>query len=160
MHSLLNWVVLAASAFHLGGSPESSAVVEAVIEHRRALIDEVTHFERCAAGTAAGHAPATLDSTFSSNAVRGLSPWTGECPAWLMVAGSPRGARISSVSIAGSSAVVTVQVYRGEWWHQETYNLRRLRNGWAVQDVLLAGWLQVDPIVPSGPAAPAAKTAP
>jgi hypothetical protein len=157
MYSLLSWVLLAASAFPTGGSPDSSAVVEAVIEHRRMLIDEVTHFERCAAGAAAGRAPAALDSIFSPTAVLGLSPATGECPDWLMIAGSPRGARISSVSITDSSAQVSVQVYRGEWSHHETYNLRRLRHGWAVRDVRLAGWLQVDPIVTPSPSPGAAK---
>ncbi|HZG42652.1 MAG TPA: hypothetical protein VEY93_06790 [Longimicrobium sp.] len=154
MLKVANWLLLAASALASAGRPDTSAIVEVVIEHRRLLIDEVTAFDRCAAAAVAGHEPAALDSVFRSRiAAGGLSQWTGECPERSpATAGNKQEARVDSVSVSGSTAQAFVTVWRGEWTHYEVYTVRRRPNailGWGVEAVRLWGWIQVDPIIPA-----------
>jgi hypothetical protein len=155
MHALLTLFLLATSAALAAGSTDASDVVTSTIRYRRIVIDPAgaTAFERCAAAAAAGHAPQALDSVVGEFAASALSAWTGACPKRT----GPRsrsGAVIESVAIADSTAEVRVRVFRGEWSHHETYNLRRRPvggDGWGVRDVRIWGVLRIHPVRSDSP---------
>jgi hypothetical protein len=150
MLKLVNWFLLAASAFALPvGGPETTAAVATTIAYRRTVIDPVITFDRCAAAAATGHAPEALDTILGPRAALALSPGTDEC----RTRSTPRprrGARIDSVAVADSIAHVHVTVYRSDRAHSETYNLRRLPPSggrtWGVQDVRIWGAVQYHPV--------------
>lgn len=53
--------------------------------------------------------------------------------------------QVRSVTTADSVAHVALTVGRGEYFHNETYELRRRGRGWAIRGVVLSGSIQISP---------------
>ena len=146
MSTLVNWFFVAVVALSGTRSPEASAAVEATIEYRRLVLDPTTEFERCAVAAAVGRPAESLDSILGRRAARALSAFPARCSGEQSAVRT--GAVISAVTIADSTAEVLVVVHRGEWFHRETYNLRRRPhvNGWGVHDVRVWGAIRITPV--------------
>ena len=120
------------------------ARVQVVVRMR--WIGDSTLFETCSALHVLSQSPAPshgVDLDLQKITDRPVS----ECdsPSASAPARSRNIVQVRSVSSADSTASVALTVGRGEYFHNEMYDLRRRGSGWAIRGVALSGGIQISP---------------